>query len=414
VRGWSSLSGSPGSARFRRLVAIHANLPYAWPRRNHLACKGFTVEQRFYSRARLAQVGWNKALAHARVAYSGTSDPATRISIVRSLLATLGTSHTAFYPREDPGYWAMASIFEPVLSQTCAKQRLPSLPVSHEDIGVLWKRVGDDWFVGGVFPGSPAENAGLRVGDRVLAADHREFSPVRAFASRAGLPVKLEVQRERDGSCIALEVVPRATNPHEELRRASAQSWRILEHRGRRVAYVRVWAWTSFQIQLDLLEAIAKSNAASVDGFILDLRDGWGGAATHYLGIFFRDVPVLESVDREGKSQSFDYQIRKPAIVLINGGTRSGKETIAYGAKKHHLARLVGERTAGAVTFGQPFCLSDGSLLLLAVADARVDGERLEGRGVVPDIEIPFDFRFANGQDPQLERALDEVSGTKP
>jgi hypothetical protein len=108
------------------------------------------VEQRFYSRARLAQVGWNKALAHARVAYSGTSDPAVRISVVRSLLATLGTSHTAFYPREDPGYWAMASIFEPVLSKTCAKQRLPSLPISHEDIGVLWKRVGDEWFVGGV------------------------------------------------------------------------------------------------------------------------------------------------------------------------------------------------------------------------------------------------------------------------
>jgi carboxyl-terminal processing protease len=107
----------------------------------------------------------------------------------------------------------------------------------------------------------------------------------------------------------------------------------------------------------------------------------------------------------------FDQQIRKPAVLLVNGGTRSGKETIAYGAKKHGLARLVGERTAGAYTFGRPFCLSDGSLLLLAVSDARVDGERLEGRGVAPDIEVPFDFRYAAGKDTQLARALDVLSG---
>lgn len=62
-------------------------------------------------------------------------------------------------------------------------------------------------------------------------------------------------------------------------------------------------------------------------------------------------------------------------MLLINGGTRSGKETIAYGAKKHRLARLVGERTAGAALFGGPFCLSDGSPLLLAQSDGRVDGE---------------------------------------
>jgi C-terminal processing protease CtpA/Prc len=64
----------------------------------------------------------------------------------------------------------------------------------------------------------------------------------------------------------------------------------------------------------------------------------------------------------------------------------------AYGAKKYRLAQLVGERTAGASLFGGPVCLSDGSLLLLAQSDARIDGERLEGIGIAPDIEVPFDF----------------------
>jgi carboxyl-terminal processing protease len=75
------------------------------------------------------------------------------------------------------------------------------------------------------------------------------------------------------------------------------------------------------------------------------------------------------------------------------------------------MARLVGERTAGAYLAGGPSCLSDGSLLVLAMSEGRVDGERLEGRGVAPDIEVPFDFRYAAGKDAQLARALDLLSG---
>ena len=38
-----------------------------------------------------------------------------------------------------------------------------------------------------------------------------------------------------------------------------------------------------------------------------------------------------------------------------------------------------------------------------------VDGKHLEGTGVEPDIEVPFDIRFAAGRDVQLERAKDEM-----
>jgi carboxyl-terminal processing protease len=206
-------------------------------------------------------------------------------------------------------------------------------------------------------------------------------------------------------------VTPQSTRPQEELRQATADSWRIIEHKGRRIAYIHMWAWPTIEFQKVLLDAIAKSNTEGVDGFVVDIRDGWGGASGNYLGIFWRDVPLLESVARDGKKRPVDQQIRKPAVLLVNGGTRSGKETIAYGAKKHRMARLVGERTAGAYLAGGPSCLSDGSLLVLAMSDSRVDGERLEGRGVAPDIEVPFDFRYAAGKEAQLARALDLLSG---
>jgi carboxyl-terminal processing protease len=62
------------------------------------------------------------------------------------------------------------------------------------------------------------------------------------------------------------------------------------------------------------------------------------------------------------------------------------------------------------VVAGQVIPLSDDSLLFLAVQDIVVDGERLEGVGVKPDVEVPGGLEYAEGRDPQLERALEVLS----
>ena len=82
---------------------------------------------------------------------------------------------------------------------------------------------------------------------------------------------------------------------------------------------------------------------------------------------------------------------------------------MTYGLKRQGV-RVVGARTAGALLAGRGFLLRDGSLLVLAVADVRVEGERLEGRGVVPDLAVPFRLPYAAGHDPQLEAALAELA----
>ncbi|HYV46464.1 MAG TPA: S41 family peptidase [Myxococcaceae bacterium] len=369
------------------------------------------VQQRFYSQARLKEVGWSASVETARGAYRKAADEAARHEVLRALMASLKSSHTAYYPREDPSYWALASIFEPFLTKSCPRERTPAFPVTRDDIGAFWRRSDDAWFVAGVYRGGPAEKAGLKSGDRVATADGKPFGPVASFAGKAGKAVALEVQRARGGPLLKLSVTPRATKPLEEFRQATEDSFQVVERRGRRIAYLRVWSWTGPAVQGTVEEAIGKANNEKTDGFVLDLRDGWGGADPSYLAMFFHGVPVLSQIGRDGGTQRYDRQVRTPAVVLVNGGSRSGKEAFAYGAKKHHLASVVGERTAGGVLFGTPICLGDGSLLWLAVMDATVDGERLEGVGVEPDVAVPFDPRYAAGADPQLERALDLLSG---
>ncbi len=369
------------------------------------------VRERYFAPQQLERVGWDGAVVRARRALARSGDAASRSSVINGLLATLKTSHTSYYSQDDPAYWQLAGIFERVIERTCAAEKRPALPITVTDVGVFWKRIGSSWFAGGVYAGGPADAAGFKVGDEVVRANGKAFSPVTSFAGQANTPVTLDVRRQRRGPTMSLVVVPQVVKPHEALRQATEDSRRIIERGSRRIAYLHVWSWTSVEIQQTVLQAIVESNQQSVDAFILDVRDGWGGASPHYLTLFSRDVPVLQALERDGGTSTYDAQIRKPSVILVNGGTKSGKEIIAYGAKKQGFAQLVGEPTGGAVVFGQPFCLSDGSLLYLAVADARVDGERLEGTGVKPDIEVPFDVRYAEGNDPQLERAIQLVSG---
>jgi hypothetical protein len=60
----------------------------------------------------------------------------------------------------------------------------------------------------------------------------------------------------------------------------------------------------------------------------------------------------------------------------VNGGTRSGKEVLAYGFKKYHLGELIGMPTARSVLAATAFLMGNGDLLLVAVEDVLVEGQR--------------------------------------
>ena len=98
-----------------------------------------------------------------------------------------------------------------------------------------------------------------------------------------------------------------------------------------------------------------------------------------------------------------------PVVLLVNGGSRSGKELLAYYFKRTGRAVLVGEQTAGYVSGGRWKRISPDSMLYYCASKLIIDGRVLEGVGVEPDIVVPFDIRFAQGRDVQLERAKDEI-----
>ena len=205
-------------------------------------------------------------------------------------------------------------------------------------------------------------------------------------------------------------MTPEQLAPGKAFEAAIRDGARIIEAGGRRIGYIRIWSYASQRYQGALEEELSTGKLKDADALIWDLRDGWGGAQAEYLDIFNPRGPDMKMTERSGDTSVAAFKWRKPVALLINGGTRSGKEVLTYGFKKYGYGEVVGERTAGALLAGRGFLLSDGSFLMVAVNDVSVDGERLEGKGVEPSIEVPFDLRYAAGRDPQLDKAVEVLT----
>jgi carboxyl-terminal processing protease len=329
--------------------------------------------------------------------------------LINQMLGELKVSHTRYYTPDDPAYYQLLGIFD--RDESVRKKRKPFFPkdkVEYTGIGVFTKEVDKQTFISGVLEGSPAQKAGLKVGDRLSRVDGKPFQPVQSFVGKENKPVVVEVQRTSDvGSLRQIKVQPKVLNATSLFVDAQRSSIEVIEQDGKKIGYIHIWSYAGDQYQRLLEETLLDGKLKDADALVLDLRDGWGGAQPGYLSLFTSRGPSITFSDRTGIKTSRRFQWTKPVVMLVNDGSRSGKEILAYGFQQYKIGPVVGSKTAGAVVGGRAFLMKDGSLLYLAVADVWVDGDqRLEGVGVTPEVEVPFTLPYADGADPQKEKAV--------
>lgn len=369
------------------------------------------VRDNFYD-AKLKGLDWDALVARHRPDYVAASSDRARSDAINAMLGEFDASHMIHATPEEPRYYQLVDIFRYGLRQSF-RRHFPS-DVSYPGIGIFTAEIDGKTFVSGVLAGLAADKAGLKVGDEIVAVDGVPFQPVASFRDKVGGAVKVSLRRTRDGAVSDVEVRPETIAPGKAFRAALTDSARIIEANGRRIGYVRVWSYASQDYQDLLMKELASGKLKDADALIWDLRDGWGGARPHFLDLFNAKGPDMTWSERSGETAHVSFRWRKPVAMLVNGGTRSGKEVLAYGFKKYGFGEVIGARTAGALLAGRGHLLSDGSFLMVAVNDVAVDGERLEGVGVAPTIEVPFEIPYAGGADPQLDRAVEVLSeGTK-
>jgi carboxyl-terminal processing protease len=366
-----------------------------------------TVRENFFD-PNFNGVDWQEMRSQYRPLATKARSTEELAEVVNRMLGELKTSHTHFYTQDEPAYYQIAGIFRQFLLKDL-KPFLPERKLEYTGIGIYTEVIEGQTFIKAIINGSPAAKAGLKVGDRTLAVDGKPFQAIQSFVGKADTEVAVTIQRTAEDSPQEITVVPKIFNPATMFLDAVIDSVEVIEREGKKIGYIHIWSYADPKYQEQLEEELIYDRLKDTDGLVWDLRDGWGGASPDYLNIFTAPVPTITSIFRDGVERKSQSTWQKPVVMLVNRGSRSGKEILAYGFRKYGIGKIVGSKTAGAVVAGRPYIMPDGSLLYLAVADVLVDGERLEGRGIVPDVRVPVTIPYAQGIDLQKERAVETV-----
>jgi carboxyl-terminal processing protease len=237
----------------------------------------------------------------------------------------------------------------------------------------LDKRDGGVVIVASV-PGSPADSAGVRPGDRLLSVDSTRVDPTR-FASvpgllegRAGSTVALRVRRDSSRTTIELKLVRGAFQWPAAV--ATAE-WS--DHVGRvRVSRVVPGLADSVRAALNALQR------AGVRAVALDLRGLVGGGLEDGAAVAELFLAAGKTVARSRARPASDSRringtatgefATLPLAVLVNGGSSGAAEVIAGALQDHDRAAILGSSTFGRGVTQSVFPLGNGASLRLTTA----------------------------------------------
>lgn len=272
-----------------------------------------------------------------------------------------------------------------------------------------------------VMSGSPAENAGIRKGDILIAVDGQKISEVgydaavNAISGEVGSVVSIDLLR--DGTTIHLEV----TRGHYTVETIVSE---IMEKDGKKYGYIRIIEFMQVTVS-QFKNAVNSMIEAGVEGFIFDVRDNPGGelsAICDILDFLLPEGPIAHIIDANGEEietyRSDVKEIDLPMMVLANENTASAAELFTSALKDYDKAEVVGTRTYGKGCGQQGFYLSDGSVVFITNFFYNPPfSENYDGIGITPDIAVTLPeelqnenlFLIEHSQDTQLAAALEAI-----
>jgi carboxyl-terminal processing protease len=267
-----------------------------------------------------------------------------------------------------------------------------------------------------VFHGSPADAAGIEVGEVVVSVNGDSLVGVDSTAATARI-------KGPEGTDVRIGILDPKSGKARQLTLTRAEvalpvvSSKVVDVGVRKLGYVRLVSFSEGANVL-LRRGVRKVQREGAEGILLDLRGNGGGLlqeAVLTASIFLPEDEVVVTTDSRTQGHA-EYRTvgnelpALPIVVLVDGNTASAAEILTAALADDAGAPVLGTTTYGKGVFQQEIELDNGGALKLTIGEYFTpDGTNLAGKGIHPDVRAPDDP--ATPADEGEARALQVLAG---
>lgn len=262
--------------------------------------------------------------------------------------------------------------------------------------------------------GTPAQRAGLRAGDKILAIDGKLTADltideaVNLIRGPKGTEVTLTIFRDEWEKAKEIKIV-------RDVIEIPSLKWELKED----IAYIKIYQFSE-KLSDDFEKAAFEILKSPAKKIILDLRNNPGGyldQSEKIAGWFLKKGEIVVIEDYGGKKQNEIHKAKGnekfsnyPIVVLINEGSASASEILAGALRDNRGVILIGQKTFGKGSVQQLVNLKKGGLKITVAKWLTPKGDLITDKGLEPDIKIEMTEKdYEENKDPQFEKALEII-----
>ncbi len=261
-----------------------------------------------------------------------------------------------------------------------------------------------------VFENSPAEEAGIMVGDIItkvkgVDVNGKTTSEVSNMIKSTNGNVEIEVNRGGITKTLTLKV-------------STVSIKSVIKNKYDKTGYLRIETFsnTTYKQFKESLETLEKDG---IENLIVDVRNNGGGflnSAVEIAELFVEKGKPIYGLQTKDKKEMYkdttkekrDYKV----IVLINGGSASASEVLAAALKESYGATLLGTKSYGKGTVQDTSELESGGMIKYTTAYwLTPKGVTINEKGLTPDIEVTGSFKdeMTLENDVELQTAINNL-----